>query len=136
RLLPSLPLRFTKLGKSYRAAGKKRGHVALLAGCIMGTAYAPVNAATIRVLARNGFEVSVPARQICCGALSVHAGERAIAKAMAKRNIEAFEAGGGRHPVARAPMHWGGAQVLGGDEPILVNAAGCGVAMKEYGDLL
>src|SRR5437879_1576086 len=35
RLLPSLPLRFTKLGKSYRAAGKKRGHVALLAGCIM-----------------------------------------------------------------------------------------------------
>src|SRR5205807_10632401 len=116
RLLPRLPLRFTRLGKTYRAVADRRGRVALLSGCIMGTAYAAVNAATIRVLTRNGFEVSVPARQICCGALAVHAGERAIAKDMARRNIEAFEAGG--------------------DDPILVNAAGCGVAMKEYGDLL
>ena len=116
RLLPRLPLRFTKLGKTHRAREKKRGRVALLAGCVMGTAYAPVNAATIRVLTRCGFEVTLPGKQICCGALSVHAGERAIAKDMARRNIEAFEAGG--------------------DDPIVVNAAGCGLAMKEYGDLL
>ena len=116
RLLPRLPLRFTRLGKTYRADGKTRGRVALLSGCVMGTVYAPVNDATIRVLARNGFDVTVPGKQICCGALSVHAGERAIAKEMARRNIVAFEAGG--------------------EDPILVNAAGCGVAMKEYGDLL
>jgi glycolate oxidase iron-sulfur subunit len=116
RLLPRLPLRFTPLGKRYRAAGQKRGRVALLSGCVMGTVYAPVNAATIRVLRRNGYDVVVPAKQICCGALSVHAGERALAKEMAKRNIDAFDDGG--------------------NDAILVNAAGCGVAMKEYGDLL
>jgi glycolate oxidase iron-sulfur subunit len=116
RLLPRLPIRFTPLGKSYRPSGKKRGRVALLSGCVMGTVYAPVNAATIRVLTRNGFKVVVPRKQICCGALTVHAGERSIAKEMAKRNIEAFEA-------------WG-------KDAIVVNAAGCGVAMKEYGDLL
>ena len=69
RLLPRIPLRFTRLGKTYRADGTARGRVTLLSGCVMGTVYAPVNAATIRVLARNGFDVSVPARQICCGPL-------------------------------------------------------------------
>ena len=115
RLLPRLPSRFTALGKTYPAQGEQRGRVALLAGCVMGTVYAGVNAATIRVLTRNGFEVVVCRSQICCGALAVHAGERAVAREMAKHNIEAF-----------------GRDV----EHIVVNAAGCGVAMKEYGHLL
>ena len=71
------------------------------------------------VLTRNGFEVVVPARQICCGALSIHAGERPVAKEMARANITAFGTNRG-----------------GAFDAILVNAAGCGVAMKEYGDLL
>ncbi|MBI3732080.1 MAG: (Fe-S)-binding protein [Chloroflexi bacterium] len=119
RLLPRLPWRFTQLGQTTPAQGVMRGRVALLAGCVMGTVYAPVNEATIRVLTRNGFEVVVPPAQICCGALATHAGERAIAKEMAKRNIEAF-AGSPAQP----------------RDAILVNAAGCGLAMKEYGDLL
>ena len=117
RLLPRLPDHFSELGKTYPAQGAPRGRVALLTGCVMGTVYAPVNDATIRVLTRNGFTVVVPAEQICCGALAIHAGEREVAKAMARRNISAF---------------------LDDDslDAILVNAAGCGIAMKEYGDLL
>src|SRR5207249_8708409 len=84
RLLPRMSHRFTVLGRTYPAQGTRRGRVALLAGCVMGTAYAAVNKATIRVLTRNGFEVVVPAQQICCGALAVHAGERAIARQMAR----------------------------------------------------
>ena len=118
RLLPRMSHRFTALGRTYPAQGTRRGRVALLAGCVMGTAYAAVNKATIRVLTHNGFEVVVPAHQICCGALAVHAGERAIARQMAQKNIDAFSTPG----IAF--------------DAIIVNAAGCGVAMKEYGDLL
>lgn len=126
RLLPRVPSRFTQLGKTYPAQGAKRGRVALLAGCVMGTVYAPVNDATIRVLTRNGFEVVVPAAQICCGALAVHAGERAVAKEMAQQNIGAFA---GDKPAADS-------DTAAAYDAILVNAAGCGLAMKEYGDLL
>ncbi|MBI5877100.1 MAG: 4Fe-4S dicluster domain-containing protein [Chloroflexi bacterium] len=117
RLLPRLPSRFTPLGRIYPASGRQRGRVAMLSGCVMGTVYAPVNTATIRVLNRNGFEVVVPREQICCGALAAHAGERSTAKAMARRNIAAF--------AANPPF-----------DAIIVNAAGCGVSMKEYGELL
>ncbi|MEP7199525.1 MAG: (Fe-S)-binding protein, partial [Chloroflexota bacterium] len=123
RLLPRLPNHFTALGKTYTARGTQRGRIALLAGCVMGTVYAPVNDATIRVLTRNGFAVVVPAQQICCGALAVHSGERAVAREMAKRNIIAFGLGGDTGD-------------KGDYDAIVVNAAGCGVAMKEYGELL
>ncbi len=115
-LLPRLPDHFFALGRVVPAQGEKRGRVAFLAGCIMGTVYANTDEATLRVLTRNGFEVVVPPDQLCCGALAIHGGERALAKEMARRNIDAFLA-----------------QEV---DAIIVNAAGCGVALKEYKDLL
>jgi glycolate oxidase iron-sulfur subunit len=82
----------------------------------MRAAFADTNAATARVLARNGIEVLVPETQTCCGALHAHAGERGDARALAKRNIEALEG---------LPV-----------DAFIVNAAGCGANLKEYGWLL
>jgi glycolate oxidase iron-sulfur subunit len=98
------------------AVGARRGRVALFSGCVMGSAFGPTNAATARVLARNGFEVIVHEGQTCCGALHAHAGERERARALARHNIAAFE---------RLDV-----------DAIIVNAAGCGANMKEYGWLL
>ncbi len=116
-LMPPLPDQFfSARGQRYGALGKYRGRVALFNGCIMPLAYGPTQEATVRVLQRNGLEVVVPGEQICCGALAIHAGERDQGKAQARRNIEAFEA-------------------LDIDA-IIINAAGCGCALKEYGELL
>ncbi|HXF69295.1 MAG TPA: heterodisulfide reductase-related iron-sulfur binding cluster [Thermoflexus sp.] len=116
-MLPErIPTRFLATGRVYPAIGERRGRVALLAGCVMRTLLASTQEATIRVLTRQGFEVVIPSGQVCCGALHVHAGERERARALARRNISAFM----REEV----------------DAILVNAAGCGVAMKEYGELL
>jgi glycolate oxidase iron-sulfur subunit len=82
----------------------------------MRAAFADTNAATARVLARNGFEVVVPETQTCCGALHAHAGERNGARVLARRNIASLEA----------------LEV----DAFIVNAAGCGAALKEYGWLL
>jgi glycolate oxidase iron-sulfur subunit len=90
--------------------------VALLLGCVMRVAYGDVHTATARVLTRLGVEVvDVPA-QVCCGALHAHAGARADAVALAKKNIAAFEA-----------AHF---------DALVVDAAGCGAHLKAYGHLL
>ena len=101
---------------SAAAVGERRGRVAVLEGCVMGSVFGDTDAATARVLARNGVEVAAVPTQTCCGALHSHAGERELARDLARRNIDAFE---------RA-----------GVDAIVVNAAGCGAAMKEYGWLL
>ena len=93
-----------------------RGRVALLTGCVHGEMYPQTHEATIRVLARIGFEVVAPPEQGCCGALHSHVGDAVAARSLARRNIDAF----------------GGA----GIDAVIVNAAGCGAAMKEYGRLL
>ena len=98
------------------ARGKTIRRVGMLSGCVMPLAYGAVNEATVRVLARNGCEVAVPPAQRCCGALSAHSGDREGARALARKNIDAFLA----------------ANV----EAVVVNSAGCGSAMKEYGELL
>jgi glycolate oxidase iron-sulfur subunit len=90
--------------------------VAFLAGCIANVTFARLNEATVRVLQKNGCEVSIPAGQGCCGALHVHAGLREDAQRLARRNIDALE--------------------NGGYDAILTNAAGCGSTLKEYGELL
>jgi glycolate oxidase iron-sulfur subunit len=100
----------------YTARGTRRGRVALFTGCVMRAAFADTNAATARVLSRNGFEVVVPQEQTCCGALHAHAGERVDARVLARRNIAWLE----------------GLEV----DAFIVNAAGCGAALKEYGWLL
>jgi glycolate oxidase iron-sulfur subunit len=96
--------------------GKPRARVAMLQGCVMGSVFGDTNAATARVLARNGVEIVATVGETCCGALHAHAGERELARNLARRNIAAFE---------RAAV-----------DAVIVNAAGCGAAMKEYGWLL
>jgi glycolate oxidase iron-sulfur subunit len=115
-LVPDRAPTSAELPAQIPAEGPRRGTVALFTGCVMRAAFADTNAATARVLARNGIEVQAPATQTCCGALHAHAGERNDARALAKRNIELFE-------------------TLAVDA-IVVNAAGCGANLKEYGWLL
>ncbi|HWP43440.1 MAG TPA: heterodisulfide reductase-related iron-sulfur binding cluster [Blastocatellia bacterium] len=90
--------------------------VALLRGCVMEGLFKEANSATERVLALNGCEVVEAQGQMCCGALHAHAGQIEQAKALARKNIDAF--------------------LESGCERVIVNAAGCGAAMKEYGLLL
>jgi len=115
-LLPRISARFFEPRGTVRARGELRKRVAFFAGCIMRLAFADTNRATVRVLARAGCDVDLPEKQICCGALHVHAGEREAAKNLARRNIAAFE---------QSDAEW-----------VVVNAAGCGAALKEYGELL
>jgi glycolate oxidase iron-sulfur subunit len=94
------------------AEGARRARVALLAGCAQQVLAPEINSATLRVLARNGVEVVVPREQGCCGALDLHGGRSARAKAHARRNFRAFPAD---------------------VDAVVTNAAGCGSGMREYG---
>jgi glycolate oxidase iron-sulfur subunit len=107
---------FDRVAERTPAVGASRMTVAVLTGCVQRLAFADVNRATVRVLSAEGCTVLAPAGQGCCGALPLHAGEIEQARRLARRNIEVFEAAG--------------------VERIIVNAAGCGSAMKEYGELL
>jgi glycolate oxidase iron-sulfur subunit len=98
------------------AQGTRRRRVALLAGCVQRVYFPEVNQATLRVLSAEGCDVSVPAGLGCCGALSLHAGREAEAQAFARKAITILE----REDV----------------DTILVNAAGCGSAMKHWSRLL
>nr|MBA3380010.1 (Fe-S)-binding protein [Chloroflexia bacterium] len=90
--------------------------VDLFNGCIMSTVFSNVNRAAGRVLAHNHVATAVPAAQQCCGALHVHSGMMDEARKLARINIDAF--------------------ATDGESPIIVTAAGCGAALKEYGFLL
>jgi glycolate oxidase iron-sulfur subunit len=114
-LLPQVPAQET-LPELIPAQGDRRRRVGLLLGCVQRVLFPQVNAATARVLAAEGCEVTVPAAQPCCGALLVHAGEEEQAVGLARRTIDAFE----------------NAQV----DAVIINAAGCGSNVKEYGHLL
>ena len=93
QMMPELSSHFTvPHGETIRAQGPKRGNLGLFTGCIMSTAYAGVHDATIRVLVRNGYDVTLVSDQGCCGALHVHAGEPEGGRKLARRNVDAFEA--------------------------------------------
>ncbi|MCZ6462769.1 MAG: (Fe-S)-binding protein [Proteobacteria bacterium] len=111
-LLPEIPARADRRQPPERipAEGEQRGRVAFLTGCVMPEIFGSVNAATLRVLSRNGFEVVVPRDQTCCGALQAHAGDLDFARGLARRNAAVFEAAG--------------------VDAIVVNSAGCGAAMR------
>jgi glycolate oxidase iron-sulfur subunit len=98
------------------AAGPARRRVGLLLGCVQRVFFGQVNEATIRVLAAEGCEVVAPATQACCGALALHAGKEPEALERARDLIDAFEDSG--------------------VDTVVVNAAGCGSSMKDYGRLL
>jgi len=118
-LLP--PLSFADLRRDappFTAAkdGNARARVGLVAGCVQRAFFPNVNAATVRVLSAEGCDVCVPEGQGCCGALSLHSGRLEEAKRFARALIERFE---------NAPA-----------DTIVINAAGCGSTLKEYGELL
>lgn len=106
--LPTLPLRREKLVAS-------GDDVVLFTGCVMDAWMRPTHAAAKRVIESTGAGVSLPPTGAsCCGALSIHAGLMDHARSLAKRTIAA----------------------LPGDAPIVVDSAGCGAALKDYGELL
>jgi glycolate oxidase iron-sulfur subunit len=115
-LLPPLSLEFPDYSRPAPALGRQRGMVAFFPGCVQDAFLASVNAATIRVLQRNGYEVHFPPQAGCCGAAALHLGEGELARRLARQNIESVEP---------APY-----------EAIINNAGGCGATLKEYGHLL
>ena len=117
-LLPSVSLRAlrARMPSHMVAQGGTRRRVGLLQGCVQRVMFPDVNGATARVLAAEGCEVFIPRGQGCCGALMIHAGLEEQALALARRLIDAFE---------RAEV-----------DTIVINAAGCGSNVKDYGYLL
>lgn len=109
------PFFFSSIGKVFPAEGVTKHRVALMAGCMQNVFFSRLNEATVRVLRKNGCEVTVPAEQECCGALQVHAGLRTIGREQAMKNIAALESGG--------------------FDAIITNTAGCGSVLKEYPEL-
>ncbi|HSR24364.1 MAG TPA: (Fe-S)-binding protein [Candidatus Eisenbacteria bacterium] len=110
-LLPPLPAPGAPLPRVVPArGGRARGRVGVLRGCAQRFFYPDVNADTVRLLSAAGYEVVVPPGQECCGALHLHAGRLEDFRAMARRLMPAF------HDV----------------DLVVVNAAGCGSALKEY----
>ena len=116
-LLPPLSLRFPDYSRPAPAIGAKRGTVAFLYGCVQDAFLTDVNAATVRVLQHNGYEVHFPRLQTCCGAAALHTGEATLACDLARRNVDAFADG----------------QTY---TAIINNAGGCGATLKEYAHLL
>ena len=119
RVAPRTPPRRGRIRiPAYTAAwGEPRGRVGLLLGCVQRVFYPHVHAATVGVLAAEGFDVFAPPAPECCGALELHGGAEREAIARATATIGAFE---------QLPRL----------DHVVVNAAGCGSAMKEYGELL
>jgi len=98
------------------AQGEKRYRVGVILGCVQRLFFNPVNEATIRVLTGNGCEVVIPKTQGCCGALPEHQGQTQPAQDLARQMIDAF---------ANLDLDY-----------VIINAAGCGHTLKEYGHML
>ena len=116
-LAPKVPLRAATAQLAEvtpTTAATQHGTVALMQGCIQRVFFGDVNAATVRVLAAEGWEVHAPRAPRCCGALQLHGGDEEPALELARATIAAYE----------------------GYDAVAVNVAGCGSAMKDYGRLL
>ena len=115
-LAPQVPVRaaFDRLPVLTPAQGEKRGTVALLQGCVQRVFFGRVNRATAAVLAAEGFEVHAPREPRCCGSLQLHTGYEPAAQDRARDTVSAFA----------------------GYDTVIVNAAGCGSGMKDYGHLI
>jgi glycolate oxidase iron-sulfur subunit len=116
-LLPRVPANvFRHLPAHVAATSAQRRRIGMLSGCVQQVFFQHVNEATARVLAAEGCEVFIPQSQPCCGALMVHSGLEEQAAHLARQMIAMFES----------------ADV----DTIVINAAGCGSTMKEYGHIL
>ena len=125
-LMPDTTLRkaWSTLPTSSAPEGEQRATVGMVSGCVQRVFFSDVNAATARVLRAEGCRVVVP-DQGCCGALSLHAGREHEAKGYARRLIDAF-----RRPAEPTAVP------LAGLDAVVVNVAGCGSTLKQYGELL
>lgn len=113
-LLPT-PQPYVRMPSLVPAQGTRVARVGVVTGCVMKQLFSATNAATVRVLAANGADVLTTPAQGCCGALHLHSGEREAARRLARRLIDSF------------PSDL---------DAIIINAAGCGSTVKEYGHLL
>jgi glycolate oxidase iron-sulfur subunit len=114
KVMPA-PERFGAPG-TYPATGEKKGRVALLMGCVQSVLDPGINAATLRLLNRLGYEVVVSGEEACCGSLTHHMGKEADALGRAKRSVD----------------QWTKADV----EAVIITASGCGTTIKDYGHML
>lgn len=112
-MLPPLPAREPALPELLPAIGQRRARVALFTGCVGDAMFRPTNWATARVLQQNGCDVLVPRHQACCGAIHFHAGSSEPAREFADANVAAFN----EDDV----------------DAVIVNVAGCGAMLKDYG---
>jgi len=104
------------LPKTIPAKGERRYRVGMILGCVQRLFFSSVNEATARVLTANGCEVIIPPSQGCCAALPAHQGQEAQAQTLARQMIDSF---------------------IDLDlDAIIINAAGCGHTLKEYGHIL
>lgn len=115
-MLPQLKGRREARTATLPPIGPKRARVALFLGCVSDAMFPETTAATARVLQRNGCEVVIPPAQACCGAIHYHSGSESPALDFARRNLDAFPADD--------------------FDAIIVNAAGCGAMLKDYGHIL
>ena len=115
KLAPKISRRYFMARDQRYPAASERTTAFLHTGCVMHVAFAQVHEATVRVLQKSGCSVVVPRGQGCCGAIAVHAGEMQQGRELAKRNIAAFEQSGA--------------------DVYVINAAGCGSTLKEYGEM-
>jgi glycolate oxidase iron-sulfur subunit len=121
-MLPRLRRHYGRLPEMLPAEGKRRARVALFLGCAADAFFPETNLATARVLQRNGCEVWIPRDQQCCGALHYHAAHEEPARDFARANCRVFGPGL--------------VEGLEGVDAIIINAAGCGAMLKDYGHLL
>lgn len=112
-LLPKLPAPTPRLPEVLSPVGKRRARVALFTGCVADAMFGPTNWATARVLQFNGCEVIVPRDQVCCGAIHYHSGAGEPALQLAQQNADAFNADD--------------------VDAVIINVAGCGSMLKDYG---
>jgi len=121
-MMPRLRPHYGRLPEVLPPEGKRRARVALFTGCAADAFFPQTTLASARVLQRNGCEIWIPRAQVCCGALHYHAAQEEAAQQFAAANCEVFARG-----------------LAGVTEPadaIIVNAAGCGAMLKDYGQLL
>ena len=115
RLLPTLRGRGPELPAVLRAEGPRRARVGLFTGCVADAMFQHVHWATARVLQKNGCDVLIPKGQKCCGAIHYHSGSGTPALDLARANAAAFD--------------------LDQLDAVIVNVAGCGAMMKDYGHI-
>jgi len=115
-MLPRLKSHYGRLPEILPAEGRRRARVALFTGCAADAFFPETNLNTARVLQKNGCEVWIPRGQVCCGALHYHAAQEESARRFAQVNCVVFDDSS--------------------IDAVIVNAAGCGAMLKDYGHLV